>query len=141
MAFYKISFRNVVKGRVGCNIFFSTSLRILGESPGQSVRGSKCSLLLWQAWHFFNSRQGYASSGVYNINGVLRSSFEFFIGFRTLFKFWIGFGTGRYVTTHNLISKPHSVPPYTPYTTELVVQNQRRTATTSCERHQSKVTL
>ena len=23
--------------------------------------------------------------------------------------------------THNLISKPHSVPPYTPYTTELVV--------------------
>ena len=27
----------------------------------------------------------------------------------------------RDVTTHNLISKPHSVPPYTPYTTELVV--------------------
>ena len=42
---------------------------------------------------FFNSRQGYASSGVYNINGVLRSSFEFLIGFRTLFEFWIGFGT------------------------------------------------
>ena len=38
-----------------------------------------------------------------------------------------GFWTGRDLLTylltyaHNLISKPHSVPPYTPYTTELVV--------------------
>ena len=30
---------------------------------------------------------------------------------------------GRY--THNLISKPHSVPPYTPYTTELVVAGSK----------------
>ena len=26
---------------------------------------------------------------------------------------------------HNLISKPHSVPPYTPYTTELVVAGSK----------------
>ena len=36
---------------------------------------------------------------------------------------WTFFPDGRDLWTyaHNLISKPHSVPPYTPYTTELVV--------------------
>ena len=100
--------------------------------PANRCEVQQCSLLLWQAWHFFNSRQGYASSGVYNINGVLRSSFEFLIGFRTLFEFWIGFGTGRDVSTHNLTSKPHSVPPYTPYTTELVVAGLKQYRIDQC---------
>ena len=56
-------------------------------------------------------------------NGVLRSSFEFLIGFRTLFEFWIGFGT--LLDTQNLIWGPHSVPTYTPYTTELVVAGSK----------------
>ena len=53
--------------------------------------------------------------------------------------------------THNQIWGPHSVPTslviqdqiWGPHSvpTSLVVQDQRRTATTSCERHQSKVTL
>ena len=50
-------------------------------------------------------------------------------GFRTFFEFRIGFGTLRYVTlrtdTQNLIWGPHSVPPYTPYTTELVVAGSK----------------
>ena len=50
----------------------------------------------------------------------------------------IGFRFGRDVrdvSTHNQIWGPHSVP------TSLIVRDQSSTATTSCERHQSKVTL
>ena len=36
--------------------------------------------------------------------------------------------------THNLISKPHSVPPYTPYTTELDVAGSKAYWTTSAVR-------
>ena len=50
---YKISFRHVVKGRVGCNILFSTPLRILGESPGQSVRGSRMFSMTLASLAFF----------------------------------------------------------------------------------------
>ena len=69
--------------------------------PANRCKVHKCSLLLWQAWHFFNSRQGNASSGVYNFNGVLRSSFEFLIGFRTLFEFRLRDGTLRYGHTES----------------------------------------
>ena len=82
---------------------------------------------------FLNSRQGYASSGVYNKNGVLKSLFEFLIGFRTLFEFWIGFGT-LWTDTQNLIWGPHSVPTYTPYTTELVVAGLKQYWTTRAVR-------
>ena len=63
----KLPPNDVVKGRVVCNILFSTPLRILGECPSQSVQFSKNVL-----HHFgkpcvfkFTSRH-YISSGVYN---------------------------------------------------------------------------
>jgi len=53
---YKIPFNDVVKGRVGCNILFSTPLWILGESPSQSVRGSKMFFVTYWSLAFLNSR-------------------------------------------------------------------------------------
>jgi len=97
--------------------FSSVPLYEFSENlPANRCEVQKCSLLLWQAWHFFNSRQGYASSGVYNINGVLRSSFEFLIGFRTLFEFRLR--TGRYYTQSNLRTS-------LPCTTSLVVAGSK----------------
>ena len=63
---YKIPFHDVVKGRVGCNILFCTPLQILGESPGQSVRGLKMFSTTLASLAFLNSRQGTVWSGVYN---------------------------------------------------------------------------
>ena len=64
----KLPPNDVVKGRVVCNILFSTPLRILGECPSQSVQFSKNVL-----HHFgkpcvfkFTSRHYIISSGVYN---------------------------------------------------------------------------
>ena len=62
----KLPPNDVVKGRVVCNILFSTPLRILGESPSQSVRGSKMFCVPYWSLAFYLCA---ASSGV---NGVLR---------------------------------------------------------------------
>ena len=130
---YKISFCNVVKGRVGCNILFSTSLRILGESPGQSVRGSKLFSITLASLAFFLihvKAMHHRASTILMVFSDRRSNF--LIGFRTIFEFRLR--TGRYVTdTQNLIWGLHSVPPYTPYTTELVVAGSNlRTSLRSC---------
>ena len=50
---------------------------------------------------FLNSRQGYASSGVYNINGVLRSSFEFFDRLSNDIRISASDGTLRYGHTES----------------------------------------
>ena len=47
-----------------------------------------------------------------------------------IFSGWTFFPDGRFFRmdgtyAHNLISKPHSIPPYTPYTTELVVAGSK----------------
>ena len=131
---YKISFCNVVKGRVGCNILFSTSLRILGESPGQSVRGSKLFSITLASLAFFLiyvKAMHHRASTILMVFSDRRSNF--LIGFRTIFEFRLR--TGRYVTdTQNLIWGLHSVPPYTPYTTELVVAGSKAYWTTSAVR-------
>ena len=46
-----------MKGRVGCNILFCTPLQILGESPSQSVRGSKMFSVTYWSLAFLNSRR------------------------------------------------------------------------------------
>ena len=111
-----------MKGRVGCNILFSTPLRILGESPSQSVRGSK--MFCVSCW----SLALYLCAASSGCRMVCFASSK------------CGFWTGRDLLTylltyaHNLISKPHSVPPYTPYTTELVVAGLKQYWTTSAVR-------
>ena len=71
---------------------------LLCTATTSAVRFVKC---------FRSDTGGLASLG-HRSGSVRRSAFG-----------WMGWMDARY--THNLISKPHSVPPYT---TELVVQNQ-----------------
>ena len=94
---YKIPFNDVAKGRVGCNILFSTSLRILGESPSQSVRGSKMfSVTYWSLAFLIHTNNILISAAMV----CKRSSF----GLNGRF---FPDGMDGLTYAHNLISKLH----------------------------------
>ena len=118
----KLPPNDVVKGRVVCNILFSTPLRILGECPSQSVQFSKNVL------HHFGKPCVFKFTGVYNINGVL-----------IIIECDVRLQKGRDIKkrdAHNQIWGPHFR-----VLRHWSLRDQRRTAMTSCERYQSKVTF
>ena len=77
-------------------------------------------------------RKGGFRSNTGGLASLVRRSGFVAIGFRSGIRMDV---TDRQTDAHNQIWGPHSVP------TSLIVRDQRRPATTSCERHQSKVTL